>query len=146
MTEPAATPGTAPVTDRRPVPRGVLPRGTQAWLMAGIAVGIVAVILIAGRPEPPPVPATVRVPAQEPPSPDRVRDYQDRLRQLESRAAQEPQPEQTPVAPSAVRQPYTNVEPQTADDPLAADRRRREYESLFATNLVFSRRPGFERT
>ena len=31
------------VTDRRPVPRGVLPRGVQTWIMAGVAVGMLSV-------------------------------------------------------------------------------------------------------
>ena len=145
MTEPASTPGTAPVTDRRPVPRGVLPRGAQAWLMAAIALGIIAVIVVAGKPEPAGGPASVRVPAQEPVSPDRVRDYRDRLRLLESRAAQDTQPEPPQATPSVARQPYAPIDASVTDDPLAADRRRREYESLFATNLVFTRRPGFER-
>jgi hypothetical protein len=33
------TPGSAPVVDHRKPPRGVLPRGAQAWLMAGLALG-----------------------------------------------------------------------------------------------------------
>jgi hypothetical protein len=41
MPEEPGTPGTAPVSDHRPVPRGVLPRGFQTWLMAGLALGIV---------------------------------------------------------------------------------------------------------
>ena len=41
-TPPVAPPATAPVaaptvTDRRPSPRGVLPRGVQTWLLAGLA-------------------------------------------------------------------------------------------------------------
>ena len=32
----------APVTDRRPVPRGVLPRGMQTWLMVALAMGMLA--------------------------------------------------------------------------------------------------------
>ena len=36
--EPVA--GAVPVTDRRPVPAGVLPRRAQTWLMAGLAAGI----------------------------------------------------------------------------------------------------------
>src|SRR5215211_1200289 len=65
------------VTDRRPVPRGVLPRGVQTWIMAGIAAGMLAIMLIVGRPDPPPRPAQAATPAQTP-SADRVRDYQDR--------------------------------------------------------------------
>ena len=40
-------------TDHRPVPRGVLPRGVQTWIMAGVAVGMLAIMLIVGRPDPP---------------------------------------------------------------------------------------------
>ena len=52
MPEEPGTPGTAPVSDHRPVPRGVLPRGFQTWLMAGLALGIVLIILITGQSEP----------------------------------------------------------------------------------------------
>ena len=48
MAETSGSPGTVPVADHRPVPRGVLPRGTQTWLMVALAVGILAIILIAG--------------------------------------------------------------------------------------------------
>ena len=47
-----AEPGTAPVTDHRIAPRGVLPRGTQTWLMVGVAVGILGIIVFTGHPEP----------------------------------------------------------------------------------------------
>ena len=47
----AASPAT--VTDNRPVPRGVLPRGVQTWIMAGIAVGMLAIMLLVGRSDPP---------------------------------------------------------------------------------------------
>src|SRR5262249_13421139 len=39
MSDVVARPDVAPVTDRRPVPRGVLPRGMQTWLMVAIALG-----------------------------------------------------------------------------------------------------------
>ena len=51
-------PPSATVTDHRPVPRGVLPRGVQTWVMAGVAVGMLAIMLIVGRPDPPARPAT----------------------------------------------------------------------------------------
>src|SRR5436190_1828094 len=44
--------GSAPVRDHRDPPRGVLPRHVQMWVMAGLAIVIVLIILIAGRPEP----------------------------------------------------------------------------------------------
>src|SRR6188508_2783886 len=82
--------GTSTVTDHRPVPRGVLPRGVQTWVMAGLAVGMLAIMLIVGRPDPPARPAASAAPAQAP-SADRVRDYQDRLRLLEAQALREAQ-------------------------------------------------------
>ncbi|HEV8526599.1 MAG TPA: TrbI/VirB10 family protein [Actinomycetes bacterium] len=142
MAEQPEAPGTpTPVTDRRPVPRGVLPRGFQTWLMAGLALGIVLIILIAGQPEPPGAPAQT-APAPLAPNPDRLRDYQERLRAMEARQAQE-----TPAAtPPAAAQPQ-NVEASAPapEDPIAADRKRREYESLFASNVVLSRRPDADR-
>src|ERR1700724_3157516 len=101
MSDTSGSPGTVPVADHRPVPRGVLPRGTQTWLMVALAVGILAIILIAGRPQPAAKPTTAATPPAAPRA-DRVRDYQDRLRGLEARAALEARTATaTPSAPSA---------------------------------------------
>jgi hypothetical protein len=54
MAETPQAPASPPtVTDNRPVPRGVLPRGMQTWIMAGIAVGMLAIMLLVGRSDPP---------------------------------------------------------------------------------------------
>src|SRR5512138_1896445 len=92
--------GTPPVTDHRPVPRPALPRSMQTWLMVGLAVGMLVIIFVAGRPNAP----SPRATAPAPPTTrntDRVRDYQDRLRALEAQAVQE---EQAATAP-ATQQP-----------------------------------------
>jgi type IV secretion system protein TrbI len=138
----STTSGAAPVTDRRSVPRGVLPRGTQTWLMAAVAFGMLLVIFVAGRPEPaPPAAATTSAIA---PSPERVRDYQDRLRALDARAAQEAQAAAgAPSPPPPVAYAETSAPP--PQDPIVTERRRREYESLFASNVVLSRRPENQR-
>ena len=141
MAEQSGTPGTAPVSDHRPVPRGVLPRGFQTWLMAGLALGIVLIILIAGKPEPPGAPAQT-APAPLAPNPDRLRDYQDRLRAMDARQAQETQ---AATPPAAVQAAIAEPSAPAPEDPIAADRKRREYESLFASNVVLSRRPDAER-
>ena len=135
-------PPPATVADHRPVPRGVLPRGVQTWVMAGVAVGMLAIMLIVGRPDPPARPRTTTAPAQAP-SADRVRDYQDRLRVLEAQALRDAQA----TAPTPNVQPvqYEDTQPPPPQDPIAADRKRREYESLFASNVVLSRRPENER-
>lgn len=140
MAEESVSPPT-PVSDHRPVPRGVLPRRFQTWLMAGLAFGILVIILITGQPEPTRTPAASQ-PAPVTPNPDRLRDYQERLRAMEARQALESQAMQ-PVVTDA---PRLEEPPRPApEDPLEADRKRREYESLFASNVVLSRRPDAER-
>jgi type IV secretion system protein TrbI len=141
MAEQPGTVGTPSVSDHRPVPRGVLPRGFQTWLMAGLAFGIVLIILIAGEPEPPGAPAQT-APAPLAPNPDRLRDYQARLRAMEARQAQEAQAEAPPPAAQA---PIGEPSAPAPVDPIAAERKRREYESLFASSVVLSRRPEAER-
>ena len=110
--------------------------------MAGLAVGIVLVILLVGQPNPPTGASTASVVPQVP-NADRVRDYQDRLRALEAQALRELQ-----AAEQAANQAppmYIDEPAQAPEDPIAADRRRREYESLFASNVAVSRRPENER-
>ena len=136
----------APITDHRQAPRGVLPRSAQTWLMVAIAVMMLGIIFIAGRPEAPSDsrPATTLQPPA--PNPDRVREYQERLRVLDDSATREAlqAPTTAPPTPPPTLQYQDAEQPAPPEDPIAADRRRREYESLFAGNLVLSRRPGAE--
>ena len=122
MAEESAGPVAAPVSDHRPVPRGVLPRRFQTWLMAGLALGIVLIILITGQPEPSRNP-TQSQPAPVAPNPDRLRDYQERLRAMEARQALESQPAQ-PAGPEAPR--FEEPASPAPEDPIAADRKRRD--------------------
>ena len=111
--------------------------------MVGLAPGIVLIILVAGEPEPP-GPTVATSGAAAAPNPDRLRDYQERLRAMEARQALEAQAEAT--APAFQIEPrYDEPTTPPADDPIVADRKRREYESLFASNVVSSRRPEAER-
>jgi type IV secretory pathway VirB10-like protein len=142
MAENSNTPGPATVTDRRSIPSGVLPRGAQTWLMVGIAGVMLLIMFVAGRPEPPRSrPPAAAAPVA--PAPDRLRDYQERLRVMEARATQDARA--TVAQPSAA--PTLAPEPPrpSSEDSVAADRRRRNYESLFASNVVLSRRPDAER-
>src|SRR5438067_13579158 len=78
------------VTDHRSAPRGVLPRRIQTWIMAGIAGVMVLIMFVAGRPQSAARSTTIAAPTAAP-SADRLREYQDRLRLMETRAAQETQ-------------------------------------------------------
>jgi len=139
MADQIETPGTAPVVDRRPVPRGVLPKGVQTWLMVALAVGMLGIIFLTGKPDGPAAPrqATQTTPA---PSADRVRDYQERLRMLDEQAARDLR--QAALDAQAAPMPSAPDDGAPAPvDPLVAERQRRDYESLFASNVVLSRRP-----
>ncbi|MGE3508143.1 MAG: TrbI/VirB10 family protein [Vicinamibacterales bacterium] len=150
MESPQPSPGSDPpaaptVTDRRVPPRGVVPRGIQTWLLAGLALFMLLVMLVVGRPEPEAPRAAVPPPPAEPgQSADRVRQYQERLRFAEAQAlAQTQSLEQTPARTAAT--PFGEPTTPPPEDPLVAERRRREYESLFASNVVLSRRPESDR-
>jgi type IV secretion system protein VirB10 len=111
--------------------------------MVGLALGILGIIVFAGHPEPAKRTASAATPAALAPQTDRLRDYQDRLRVLDERARQQlaTEPRQPMVPQPAYDQP-TGAQ---APDPVEADRKRREYESLFSSNVVMSRRAGSDR-
>jgi len=137
-----ATPTPPAVTDRRTPPRGVLPRHLQMWLLVGLALAVLGIIAFAGHPEPPIRPAASTPVESLASSPGRVRDFQDRLRVIDARTRQEAFVQQAPPSP----RPALDDRPAgRTPDPLETDRRRLEYDSLFASNVVMSRRPEGQR-
>ena len=136
-TSPELPSGAVPVVDQRTAPAGVLPRRLQTWIMAGLAAVILGIILLAGSPTPPV--STTTGPRPQAPSADRVRDYQDRLRAMEARAALDAAAERAEPLVMRAESPSAGSGGRP-EDPAAADRRRRDYESLFASNVVVSRR------
>lgn len=115
--------------------------------MIAVALGILAIIVFAG--DPAPVASTVAAAPAPVTAPDagRLRDYQDRLRVLDERARQqlvtEPEPEPVPPLSGYAYDGAGGVG--STPDPLVEERKRREYESLFASNVVLSRRSEAER-
>src|SRR5476649_2593307 len=133
-------PGAATMHDQRAAPRGVLPRSLQMWLMVGLAVLILVIILFTGHAAPAPRASSATRTAEPSLMPaDRIQAYQRQLAEDEARLRRE-LAKAPPVAargepPSAVSEP-------SATDPIAEDRRRRDYQSLFADNVALSRRPA----
>lgn len=132
---------TTSLHDRRPKPPGVLPRHLQMWLMAGIALVILVIILVTGRTAPAPRTATADRPAESPAAlTERIRSYRQQL--VEDQARQQQLIAQQQAAGSdATRPPNSDT---TSRDAIADERRRREYQSLFADNVSFSRRANGE--
>jgi type IV secretory pathway VirB10-like protein len=137
------TPAPPAVTDHRTPPRGVLPRHLQTWLLMGLALAVLGIIAFAGQPEPPVLASTMTPVESTAPSPGRVRDFQDRLRVIDARTRQEAPLLQSP--PPNAGAAFDNQSVGRTPDPVEAERRRREYESLFASNVVMSRRPEAQR-
>ena len=134
--------GSAPIHDQRSAPRGVLPRQLQMWLMIGLAVIILVIIFVTGRPAPSARPsAATRTAEPSLMAPDRIQTYQRQLAEDEARLRHElakaPAPAGGIAPPAASR---AGEPPQS--DPIADEKRRREYQSLFADNVALSRRPA----
>jgi type IV secretion system protein VirB10 len=140
--------GPEPIRDQRTTPRGVLPRHLQTWLMVGLALTILAVILVTGRTSPAPrTGPTAGSPTPRALTPDRIQAYQRQLAEDQARlqreldaAAAAPTNAPAPAASRgrASREPATA----TAADPVGDEQRRREYQSLFTDNVAFTRRSG----
>jgi type IV secretion system protein TrbI len=127
----------AAVRDRRPFPPGALPRQLQTWIMVGLAALILGVILMTGRPDPGPVvPISPAAATTGLIPPARVRSYQDRLAEQETRLRQEAA---APV-PGVMAPEVPVTPPPVPVDPVEEERRRREAQSLFADNVAFTLR------
>lgn len=135
--------GTAPIHDRRPEAQTWMPQRAGAWLMLGVAVVIIGIIALAGHANPPtrevgPVQSAAQIQ-----SPDRVKEFEARLRAADERGRQQVPVSATP--PPMDERRYGSADTAQAApppvDPLVEERKRKDYESLFASNVVLSRRP-----
>jgi type IV secretory pathway VirB10-like protein len=157
-------PSTAPqIQDNRSKPPGVLPKNTQAWVLSGIALLMVGVIALSGK-NPPKARVDPTVQSPLDPNAARIQEYQKRIeeqaRKLQFEQAQLAHTQQTlglasngpatptpsyPVGypPSVYSRPAefrSTPELIPAEDSIQADRKKREYQSLFASNIALSYR------
>jgi type IV secretion system protein TrbI len=139
----------APITDTRPRPRLVIPRHAKIWLLGGGSAGLVLLSVIFGG-EDAQRTAALMTPQTAPANPDIPRTVRERLEKLPvAQPTLPPDPVALTVA-DPLRGPYVDTRyadqaAQKPADPIAEDRKRREYESLFSSNVVLSRRPDSER-
>jgi type IV secretory pathway VirB10-like protein len=133
--QPAVATTTA-ISDQRPRPRGVLPRGMQMWLMMGLAAVLLAIITLTGHPDPKDVRRSER-PNTAPIDAERVAAFQQQLRERQQQLAREAE-RSVPSSSPAPRTPDVG-EREPSRDPLDEARKRKEYESLFASSVAFTR-------
>lgn len=157
------SPDTTPtIRDKAPKPPGVLPKNVQAWVLIGVATVMVCVLALSGgrSPQPGVGHLTRNDDAVVDPNEARIQEYRNRLeaeaRKLEAERDRlkqatasliteqsEPDPATGPPPFSSYGYYQTEPAPTTPQkSALEQERERREYESLFASNVVLTYRDG----
>ena len=148
-------------------PPGILPKNTQTWVIAGLATVMVTAIALSGNgskskaPAPPPRQAAVIDP-----NASRIADYRNRLeeetRKLAAEQATLNQAKEAAAGsdprvaalmqPGGAPQTYAVQQPPPLEDRLSpkkqleAERERKEYSSLFASNVALTFRKNSQET
>jgi type IV secretion system protein VirB10 len=151
MSQPTATAG---IKEKAPKPEGLLPKNVQSWVLIGVAFLMVAIMWLTGGKKPT-VPAKSASPVTSAQAPlevneTKIADMQNRIQDLQRQQllaqtalAQQthalgPVPQDSPEShpPGAVGAGEQRPE----EDPIQAERKRRAYVSLFASNVALSYR------
>src|SRR5271169_3716674 len=142
------------VQEKSPKPQGLLPKNVQSWLLIGLAFLMVAIMWLTGGKKPPTpaktVSSTAPVPAPLEVNETKISELQNRIEQMQrdEQAAQSALTQQTRVlggipqdSQQAQQQNASGNQPdQRAEDPIQAERKRRAYVSLFASNVALTYR------
>ncbi len=148
MTQPAE------IQEKTPRPQGLLPKNVQSWLLIGLAFLMIAIMWLTGGKKPPAPTKTASsiAPLQAPleVNETKINELQNRIEDLQRQqlVAQSALAQQTRLlgAPSqdsqtAQQQGAPGTPPdQRAEDPIQAERNRRAYVSLFASNVALTYR------
>src|SRR6476620_4499676 len=144
----------APIQDKSPKPPGLLPKNVQSWLLAGLAVVMVLIIWVTGGKKPVgPSKAAPPAPAVLPPlevNEAKIVELQKRIEDLqrEQIVAQNALAQQTralgPGTETQAGQPSPSFanSSERPEDAIQAERKKRDYLSLFASNVALSYRKG----
>ena len=143
---------TSPVTihDNAPKPPGLVPKHVQSWLLAGLAVLMVLIMWLTGGKKPrtpvrtlppaPPVEAPLEV------NEAKIVELQNRIQQLQrEQALAEGALAHQSQALGAGATAAGGAAPAAAvptEDPIREERKKRDYLSLFASNIALSYRKG----
>src|SRR5215471_9031688 len=141
------------IEDKTPRPPGLLPKNVQSWLLAGLAVLMVLIMwLTGGKKAPSPSKALPPAPAVLPPpqvNEAKIVELQKRIEELQREQAVAESAlanENRALARSAdarVEQPGAagnSARPEQPEDAIQAEHRKREYLSLFSSNVALSYR------
>jgi len=147
------TPST--ITHKSPKPPGLVPKHVQSWLLAGLAVTMVLIMWLTGGKKPP-VASRALSPATPVEAPLEVNEakiveLQNRIQQLqreqviaESALAHESRALTGNTDPQMTASSVGNTPEAHGEDPIREERKKREYLSLFASNVALSYRKNPE--
>jgi type IV secretion system protein VirB10 len=142
------------VQEKAQKPQGLLPKNVQSWLLIGLAFLMVAIMWLTGGKKPP-TPAKAASPAVLLEAPlevneTKIADMQNRIQDLQRQqlVAQAALAQQTRQIGAAAHDSPQSPEPRAGgvgdqrpeQDPIQAERKRRAYVSLFASNVALSYR------
>ena len=143
----------AEVQEKAPKPQGLLPKNVQSWVLIGLAFLMVAIMWLTGgkKPQAPAKSASAAVPVQAPLEVNEtINELQNRIEELQRQqlVAQSALAQQTRLLSASPQDPQEapqqaasgNPPEQRAEDPLQAERKRRAYVSLFASNVALTYR------
>jgi type IV secretory pathway VirB10-like protein len=144
----------AEIQDKAPKPPGNLPKNVQSWILAGVAFAMVAIMGLTGGKKPPtpvqPMPSAAPQQAPLEVNEAKITEMQNRIQDLQRQQllAQTTLAQQTRSLGTSTPDPTAAAGQSVAvtgeqhfeEDPLQAERKRRAYISLFASNLALSYR------
>jgi type IV secretory pathway VirB10-like protein len=140
------------IEDKDPKPAGLVPKNVQSWILAGLAVVMVLIMWLTGGRKPlAPSQAGPRTPAIPPPlevNEGKIVELQKRIEALQreqaiAQSALEQQGRVNGGEPGAGAFSSESSERAPSDrqeDPLESERKKRNYLSLFASNVALSYR------
>ena len=148
MTSPAA------IQDKAPKPPGLLPKNVQSWLLIGLAVLMVLIMWLTGgkKPPAPARPALAGPPVQAPLEVNEAKivEMQNRIQELqrEQNIAQNALAQQNHMLASGGVDPQSasaptganGGQPERTEDSIEAERKKRNYLSLFSSNVALTYR------
>ncbi len=142
-----------PIQEKTVNPPGLLPKHVQSWLILGLAVLMVVIMWLTGGKKQPTIPKTnasmVQTPLPLEVNETKITELQNRIQELqrEQLAAQSALVQQNRLlgASPDPQQPQSsnasgNSTPGSTADPIQTERKRRQYVSLFSSNIALSYR------
>lgn len=140
----------APIQDKAPKPAGLLPKNVQSWLLVSLALLMVLIMwATGGKKNSPPARVLPPGPAIQAPlevNEAKIVEMQKRIQELQRQqnAAENALAQQTRALagtePPTGSGGNTVAPPERAEDAIRTERKKREYLSLFASNVALSYR------